>query len=370
VIALLTTNSRAVWYMNRGFGLVALILLTVTMVLGLTEAVRYARAGWPRFVVSALHRNAALLAVTAVAVHVITSVLDTYVPIHIADVFLPFVSAYRPIWLGFGALAVDLMLVLVITSLLRARLGLRAWRAVHWAAFACWPVALVHGLGTGSDTRLGWVQTIYAGCLAAVLVSIWWRLARVWSAARAGERGAALAASVVLPVAVAAWTVVGPLQPGWARRSGTPAALLRAQTATSTAGSTSTGSADAVGPKTAWALPFTSGFQGTQQQTGPNGDGAVSVTIAGSLTGSDRGHLTIVLTGRPAAGGGVELTSSHVSMGPPGAPSEYRGPVSRLDGSTLAATLTSAAGGTLTATVVLQLGPSGGPVTGTVQVVA
>jgi hypothetical protein len=366
VIALLTTNSRALWYLTRGFGLVALILLTVTMVLGLTEALRYARAGWPRFVVSALHRNAALLAVTAVAVHVITSVLDTYAPIHVADVFLPFVSAYRPIWLGFGALAVDLMLALVITSLLRARLGLRAWRAVHWAAFACWPVALVHGLGTGSDTRLGWVQVVYAGCLAAVVVAIWWRLARVWSAARAGERSAALAASVVLPVAVAAWTVVGPLQTGWARRSGTPAALLRAQTATST----STGSADASGTKTAWALPFTSGFEGTQQQTGPNGNGVVSVTITGTLTGSDRGHLAIVLTGRPAEGGGVELTASQVTLGPPGAPSEYRGPVSRLDGSTLEATLTSAAGGTVTATVVLHLDPSGGPVTGTVQVVA
>ena len=366
MIALLTTNSRALWYLTRGFGLVALILLTVTMVLGLTEAVRYARAGWPRFVVSALHRNAALLAVAAVAVHVITSVLDTYAPIHIADVFLPFVSAYRPIWLGLGALAVDLMLALVITSLLRARLGLRAWRAVHWAAFACWPVALVHGLGTGSDTRLGWVQVVYVGCLAAVLVSIWWRLARVWSAARAGERGAALAASVVLPVAVAAWTVVGPLQTGWARRSGTPAALVRAQTATST----TTGSAAANRGGTAWALPFTSAFQGTQQQTGPDSAGAVSVTIAGSLTGSDRGHLSIVLIGRPAEGGGVELTSSQVTLGPPGAPSEYRGPVSRLDGSTLEATLTSAAGGTVTATVGLQLDPSGGPVTGTVQVVA
>ncbi len=321
MIAVLTTNSRALWYLTRGFGLVALILLTVTMVLGLTEAVRYARAGWPRFVVSALHRNAALLAVAAVAVHVVTSVLDTYAPIHVADVFLPFVSAYRPIWLGFGALAVDLMLALVITSLLRARLGFRAWRAVHWAAFACWPVAVVHGLGTGSDTRLGWVQVVYAGCVAAVLGAVWWRLARVWSVARGGERGAALAASVVLPVAVAAWTILGPLQTGWARRSGTPAALLRAQTGTSIA----TGSAEAGGAVTAWGLPFTCGFQGTQQQTGPGGDGAVSVTIAGSLTGSDHGRLAIVLTGRPADGGGVELTASRVTLGPPGAPSEYQG---------------------------------------------
>ena len=69
----------------------------------------------------------------------------------LVDVVVPFVGAYRPFWLGLGALALDLLAALIVTSLLRARIGLRAWRAVHWVAYACWPVALVHGLGTGSD---------------------------------------------------------------------------------------------------------------------------------------------------------------------------------------------------------------------------
>ncbi len=364
--ALLTTDSRALWYLTRGFGLVALILLTVTMVLGLTEAVRYARPGWPRFVVSALHRNAALLAVVAVGVHVTTSVLDSYVSIRVADVFLPFVSAYRPIWLGLGALAIDLMVALVVTSLLRERLGYRAWRAVHWAAFACWPVAVVHGLGTGSDTTLRWVQVVYLACVVAVLGSVWWRLARVWSGARASERGAALAASVVLPVAVAAWTITGPLQTGWARRSGTPTALLGARTAASAATGTASGrTPDAKG---GWTLPFSSRFQGTQHQTGPDGNGAVSVTIAGTLTGSESGRLAIVLTGQPAEGGGVDLTASRVTLGPPTAPEEYQGPVTRLQGSTVVASLSGAAGGPVSATVVLRLDGPDGAVTGTVDV--
>lgn len=363
--ALLTTNSRALWYMTRGFGLVALVLLTVTMVLGLTGAVRYARPGWPRFVLSALHRNAALLAVAAVAVHVATSVLDSYAPIHLADVFLPFVSAYRPVWLGLGAVAIDLMLALVITSLVRERLGYRTWRAIHWAAFACWPVAVVHGLGTGSDTRIGWVQLVYLVCVLAVILSIWWRLARVWSEAGAGERGAALAASVVLPVAIAAWTIAGPLQNGWARRSGTPAALLGVRTG-SPAATRPAGAAPGAG---GWAVPFTSRFAGTQRQTGSDGSG-VSVTIAGTLTGSESGRLVMVLTGQPAEGGGVELTASQVTLGPPGAPSEYRGQVSQLQGSTVVAALSDAAGRTLTATIVLQLDGPGGTVTGTVHVVA
>ena len=201
------------------------------MVLGLTQAVRFARPGWPRFVVSALHKNASLLAVAVLAVHIVTAVLDSYAPIHIVDVFIPFVSKYRPFWLGLGAVAVDLLIALVVTSLLRERLGHRAWRAVHWAAYACWPVAVVHGLGTGSDTKLGWVLVLNLVCVASVLVALWWRLARGWSVANAARRGAAVPASIVLPLALAAWTVTGPLRPGWARKAGTPTALIGSQIA-------------------------------------------------------------------------------------------------------------------------------------------
>ena len=335
------------------------------MVLGLTEAVRYTRPGWPRFVVSALHKNAALLAVAALAVHIITSVLDTYAPIHIADVFFPFVSAYRPIWVGLGAVAVDLLLALVITSLVRERLGYRAWRAIHWTAFACWPVAVVHGLGSGSDTRLGWVQVIYLVCVAAVLLALWWRLAQGWSRVSASRRGTAVLASVVLPVAVAVWAFRGPLQSGWARRSGTPIALLGAQPVTSG----SSGPGAATRPPAPWTVPFTARFQGTQQQSSPDGNGVLTVTIAGTFTGGGNGRLAIVLTGRPAgSGGGVELTGSQVSLGPNREPAAYRGQVTQLHASALSARVRNTAGATLTVAVVLRLDTAGGGVTGTVQV--
>jgi methionine sulfoxide reductase heme-binding subunit len=222
----LTSNSRALWYLTRGFGLVALILLTLAMVLGLTQAVRFSRPGLPRFVVAGLHKNVSLLALVVLAVHIVTAVLDTYAPIHLIDVFVPFVSDYRPIWLGLGALALDLLIAVTVTSLLRERLGLRAWRVVHWAAYACWPLAIVHGLGTGTDTRLGWVLALNAACVAAVLVALWWRLVSGWSASTALRRSVALFASVALPAAAVAWTLTGPIRPGWAKRAGTPAALL------------------------------------------------------------------------------------------------------------------------------------------------
>jgi hypothetical protein len=360
--ATVTGNSRALWYLTRGFGLVALILLTVTMVLGLTQAVRFARPGWPRFVVSALHKNASLVALVLLVIHIVTSVLDSYAPIRIVDVFLPFVSSYRPLWLGLGALSVDVLLAVLVTSLLRERLGYRAWRAVHWAAFACWPLAVVHGLGTGSDTKLGWVLVINVVCVGAVLAALWYRLAQGWSIANASRRGAALLASIALPVAVVAWAATGPLRPGWARRAGTPAALIASSN--TPAASAASGSSAGSGRKTpgaTFAVPFTSRLIGTQHQSGPDANGLVSVTISGHLQGPQTGALTIVLTGQPANDGGVQLTGSQVTMGP------YQGHVSQLSGASLVADLTSPSGATLTATIDLQLVPGQSTVTGSVH---
>ena len=123
------------------------------LVLGVLGTTRWRSERWPRFLVAGLHRNLTLLAIAFVVVHVVTTVADGYAPIRLVDAVVPFVSAYRPIWLGLGAVAFDLLLALIVTSLLRARVGLRLWRAVHWLAYAAWPLALVHGLGTGSDSR-------------------------------------------------------------------------------------------------------------------------------------------------------------------------------------------------------------------------
>jgi hypothetical protein len=358
-----STNTKALWYLTRGFGLVALILLSLVMVLGLTQSVRYARPGWPRFVISALHKNAALLAVAALAVHIATAVADSYAPIRVVDVFVPFVSRYRPLWLGLGALAFDLLVALVVTSLLRSRLGHRAWQAVHWSAYACWPVAVVHGLGTGSDTKLGWVLVINLACVGSVLAALWWRLARGWSIANATRRGAAALASIVLPVAVIAWAVTGPLRPGWARKAGTPSALI---SAAATVSQPVSGSARPSGPAStaALAVPFSARFQGSQRQSGPDSSGLVSVTIAGAFSG---GRLTVVLTGRPATGGGVELTGSQVSVGGPADPSQYQGHVTQLEGSALVAALSDARGGSYTATINLRL-TAGAALSGIIEV--
>ena len=111
------------------------------------------------------------------------------------------------------------MLTLIVTSLMRTRLGLRSWRLVHWSAYLCWPVAVLHGLGTGTDTRLRWVLVLTAGCVLAVAGLTLWRLALTWPDRPLTAAAGAVVLVVVL-IAGGAWLRAGPLAPGWSHRSG------------------------------------------------------------------------------------------------------------------------------------------------------
>jgi sulfoxide reductase heme-binding subunit YedZ len=168
--------TNALWYLGRGSGLVSLVLLTIVVGLGVTSRSGRPAFGLPRFAVAAVHRNASLLAVTLLAVHVLTLLFDPYAQLKLVDLVLPFDGAYRPFWLGLGTFGFDLIIALVLTSLLRQRLGVKAWRAIHWLAYAAWPVALLHGLGTGTDAGQTWLRVTAACCAAVVLAAVGWRL--------------------------------------------------------------------------------------------------------------------------------------------------------------------------------------------------
>jgi sulfoxide reductase heme-binding subunit YedZ len=223
--AAVATATSPLWFATRATGLTALVLLTVSVVLGILTSVRFGRPAWPRFVTVSLHRNLSLLVLTFTGLHVVTTVTDPYASIGVVSAVLPFSSGYRRIWLGLGAVAFDLLLAVLVTSLLRVRLGPRTWRLVHWAGYLCWPVALIHGLGTGTDGAARWVLAVTAACALAVTAAGAWRLAVGWPAYAAVRVGAA-AAAVLLAFGTIAWLRAGPMRPGWARRAGTPAALL------------------------------------------------------------------------------------------------------------------------------------------------
>jgi sulfoxide reductase heme-binding subunit YedZ len=168
-------NSQALWYLTRGSGIVTLILLTVAVLAGLITAGRWSRVRWPRFVVEGLHRNISLLSSIFLVVHIASSVLDKYVSISWLNAVVPFGASYKPLYLGMGALSVDVFVAVALTSLIRVRLGYRSWRAVHWLAYGSWAFAIIHGLGIGSDRHQAWFLAINLGAVAAVALAAAWR---------------------------------------------------------------------------------------------------------------------------------------------------------------------------------------------------
>jgi len=169
------TNS-VLWYTTRGAGAVTLILLSSVVVLGILSTLRVQSRSWPRFLTSGLHRNLALVTLIFLALHIVTAVVDPYTNLGWAAALIPFSSSYRTLWLGLGVIAFELLAAIIVTSLVRGLIGHRTWRAIHWLTYAAWPIGVLHGIGTGTDTLSVWMLAITAGCLAAVGVAVFLRL--------------------------------------------------------------------------------------------------------------------------------------------------------------------------------------------------
>jgi len=164
------------WYATRGAGAVSLVLLSGVVILGILSALRVQATGWPRFLTTGLHRNVALTAVVFLALHIFTAVVDPFTHLGLAAAVIPFSSYYRTFWLGLGVVAFELLLAVVITSLVRGVIGHRAWRLIHWLAYASWPVAVIHAFGTGTDAWSTWFLALAAMCVGAVAVAATYRL--------------------------------------------------------------------------------------------------------------------------------------------------------------------------------------------------
>jgi methionine sulfoxide reductase heme-binding subunit len=167
----------ALWALGRGTGIVALVLFTVSIVLGIVSRSGRRVPGLGRFGTSDLHRTAALTGTGLVAVHVGSLLLDPYAQLKVVDVLFPFLAGYRPMWVGLGTVALDLLGVVTVVSLLRHRVGPKVFRAVHWATYALWPTALLHSLGSGTDAASLWFRAIAVVCVSAVVTAVGWRLA-------------------------------------------------------------------------------------------------------------------------------------------------------------------------------------------------
>ena len=161
-------TTQILWFATRGAGIVSLILFSVVACLGLLAVARTQSVRWPRFLTVELHRNLALLSVAFLTIHILTAVFDPFTNLGIGAALVPLASSYRPLPVAFGVVSVDLVAAVVVTSLLRERIGHRVWRAVHWASYAAWPLAVEHTLTAGSDSFTPWMLVLQVGCVLAV----------------------------------------------------------------------------------------------------------------------------------------------------------------------------------------------------------
>jgi sulfoxide reductase heme-binding subunit YedZ len=353
-----SVSPSAFWYLTRGSGIVTLVLLTVSVSLGIVTTVRWRTRSMPRFVVAGLHRNVTLLAIVFLAIHVGTTIADGYTPIGLKDAFIPFNSAYRPVWLGLGALSSDLLAAVVVTSLLRARFGFRVWRTVHWLAYASWPLALLHSLGTGSDARFGWMAALGLCCLIAVTFSVLMRVGYGQGTARI--RATAGLAALIAPVALIVWYQGGPARHGWAARAGTPKTILRSHTIPVSL-------RRAVPPAPKLPGTFSGQLTGHMTQSGPDANGLVGVRIDAAVHGRVEAKIRLVLKGTPTSGGGVSMTASGVAFATSGTSTVYEGSITGLNGDEVLAHVTAPALGSVELRLSLHLNASTGTVTGRVH---
>lgn len=350
------------WYISRAAGFVGLVLLGVIGVLGVMTAGNFRLGRGARFLTPEMHRSLTLLAVVVLGIHVGAAVLDPFARIGFKDIVVPFGAHYRPIWVGIGAVAIDLGIAVVATSLLRVRMGYRSWKLLHWASYPIFALSIVHGLGTGSDSALLLSKIIYLLVGAVLLLSI---LARLISNRNifGFQKLALLSTSFGLPLLIVAWAFIGPFGPNWPKRAA--AGLGQSVSANTAANSASSVSKAKPVPIFSIGSGYSSSWSGKIDSSPANSQGEVALRLIGPLSGSPGYELSVTLIGFPQEGG-ISMASSILEVANTQGTPFYEGKVTTLSGTTIVCQISNVTGSTTAITINLNLSSSGTTFTGTV----
>lgn len=366
----MTAWGNVTWDVARAGGFTAYILLTVSVALGLALTLHWqSNSRWPRLINSELHNFTTLLSLVFIGVHVLAVWVDPFTRFGWNEVFLPFVSHYRPLWMALGIVALYLGLAIGLSTWLRPLIGYAWWRRLHVLTLVTYGLVTIHGIATGSDTRTWWAVLIYA--LSAALIA-WLLLLRLLQPATAQGRTHPVWAIVtaLLLIAGMAWTVLGPLQAGWNAAAnngqGSGARIALANGSTGSDGSPTTGSTSGTSDSGTLAMPFSTSFSGTLTQTGPDASGAVQYILSGTFQDGAAGKIQVSLSGTTdgSGDGGVTITQTSVTLGTTANPFLYSGQVTGLRASAdrwrITATAAPASGQASSIVIQLSVQLSGG----------
>jgi len=200
------------WEVARVGGLLAYLLATASVVLGLLLSLKAHSARWPRFITNELHQHVTLLGLAFIGVHSLAVLLDPFTGFTLGEVLVPFASHYRPLWIGLGVVGTYLSIAVWLSLYVRRFIGYAWWHRFHLLAFVVFLLGTVHGLGAGSDSSAGWALALYGGSVLAVAALVLVRLGR---SLPDRLRGGFATGVMAIVLAIAMFAVAGPMQPGW-----------------------------------------------------------------------------------------------------------------------------------------------------------
>jgi hypothetical protein len=357
-VAGLVSASGLTWEIARAGGLMAYGLLTASVVIGLIVSLKWRSPRWTRFISTELHRFVTLLALVFTVLHTITVAIDPFIKFTPVEVLVPFVSHYRPLWIGLGIVAAYLMVAIYLSDRIRSRVGYGWWRRFHYLSFAVFVLALLHGLGTGSDTRTPWATGMYAASVILVVA-----LLSVRAFPPKGERTHPLEFALVLAALIAAgyWAWQGPLQSGWNTVANNDNGSGNGSAVVTTSAPPSAGPGEASSQPSASPgrpQPFSDQLSGTLTQVA---DGTVVLSAKLVATGD---QLTLQFPN--PQGGQLSAQGATVSLLAPNGDS-CSGPVQSLDRSGLVAACQGASTGSVWLLRLALAVADGGAVQGSIR---
>lgn len=169
------SSDQAMWYLTRAAGMMAYLLLWLSTVWGLILPSKLLKNYLSGDFSFDFHQFISLLSLGFLGVHIVVLTADKYLPFSIAQIFVPFLSPYRPLWVGIGILAFYLLLLVTITFYLRKWIGMKTFRYIHYTSLIAYLGAVIHALLSGTDSSLPVVIFIYISTASMVVfLTVYW----------------------------------------------------------------------------------------------------------------------------------------------------------------------------------------------------
>ena len=395
------------WNVARTGGFTAFILLTLSVAIGLALSLHWQTPRWPRIINNELHNFITLLALIFAAVHILAIWIDPFTSFSWSEMFIPFISHYRPLWMSFGIVSFYLGLAIGLSTWLRPVIGYKWWRRLHVLTLFLYIMVAVHGIASGSDSRTAWAVAIYLVSIFLIGTLLVMRLLQpvnkvVSRPANeydvAGTPGIVVMGSTVVstqrrrahPVLALvtilvitggiAWAVLGPLQAGWATSASTQsvastsAGAITPSSPSSPFAPSSPSSPASLGapasPQTVFPQSFTGNLTGQITQRQSRMSGTVTIQLAMNISNGPKGNVEVTLQGESSGSGDeVSIVSSQVVLLSSEEQPIYEGAVSQLDTIkqwAMTAQLTGIDASTLQVQMNLTVDSKSGTVTGTI----